>query len=167
MKEVRINNQISSPKLRVISSDGDNFGILTREEALRKAEEKDLDLIEISPQTNPPVAKIMDYGQWLYIKKRKAKQSRQSKSTETKSIQIKIGTGDNDLMMKARQVTKFLNEGHRVKIELYLRGRSKYFEKEFLNERLERFLNFVSMDFKIASPIKNSPKGLMMIIEKK
>lgn len=167
MKEVRINNQISAPKLRVILPNGENLGVLTKEEALKKAGENDLDLIEISPQGDPPVAKIMDYGQWLYIEKRKARQSRQSKATETKSIQVKVGTGDNDLMIKARKVAKFLDEGHRVKIELYLRGRSKYFEKEFLNERLKRLLNFIPAEFKVASPIKQSPKGLMMIIEKK
>ena len=132
------------------------------------AEAQELDLIEISPNSNPPVAKITDYGRYQYEVSKKQKQAKQSggKPTETKSIQVKIGTGDHDLGLKAKAASKWLSEGHRIKIELFLAGRSKYMDKDFLKERLERVLRLITEDYKISEAIKRGPKGLTVTIEK-
>lgn len=162
----RINNEIRAPKLRVVSDEG-QLGVLTLSDALRAAEERGLDLIEISPNAEPPVAKITDFGKFQYLEKKKEKETRSKTHTiETKSMQIKVGTGDHDLELKARQIDKFLSESYRVKIELFLRGRSKYLDKKFLEERLARFLNLITSEFKTAEGPKPSPKGMMVVIEK-
>ena len=166
-KNIRINEQITASEIRVVDEKEGNLGVLSRDEALAKASARDLDLIEISPTAIPPVAKIMDFGKYQYQQKQKAKEAKSKiHLTETKSIQIKIGTGENDLKLKASKVNKFLTEGHRVKVELFLPGRSKYLNQEFLRDRLNRFLEIISVDFKIAENIKKNPKGLVMIIEK-
>lgn len=165
--QIRINHQIRTSELRVLTDDGQNLGVISLQEALNKADEMGQDLIEISPNAVPPVAKIMDYGKFQYIQQKKEKEARvKSHSTETKSLQVKIGTGDKDLEIKAKKASAFLKEGHRVKIDLFLPGRSKYFNQQFLGERLERILRLISEDFRIADPAKKSPKGMTIIIEK-
>lgn len=147
--------------------DGENLGVLSLDEALRKAKEAELDLIEISPNAKPPVAKIMDYGKYRYEQKKKDRETRaKAHTTETKNVQVKIGTGEHDLGLKAKRTSDWLAEGHRVKVELYLRGRAKYMDKDFLHERLERFLKLISSEYKIAEKPQKSPKGLAMVIER-
>jgi hypothetical protein len=89
-----------------------------------------------------------------------------SKITEVKNIQVKIGTGEHDLELKAKKTSEWLGEGHRVKIDLFLPGRAKHFDQAFLKERLERMLRLLTEDYKIADEAKKSPKGLSIIIEK-
>lgn len=166
-ERVRINHAIRAKELRVIGSDGENHGILSLNEAITRAEEANLDLIEISPNAVPPVAKIMDYGKYQYEIKKKAREIKaKSHVTETKSVQVKIGTGDHDLTLKAKRVAEWLTEGHRVKIDLFLWGRYKYMEQAFLKERLERFLKIIPTEYKIADEIKKSPKGFSATLER-
>lgn len=164
---IRINDQIRAPELRVVTENGENLGILPVAEALSQAKVAGLDLIEISPGTVPPVAKIMDYGKFQYLNNKKLKQSRgRVHPTETKSIQVKITTGDHDLEIKAGKASEFLAAGHRVKIDLFLRGRAKYLDQKFLRERLERLMKFITVNYKVADEVKKSHKGLSTIIEK-
>ncbi len=153
--------------MRVIDETGANLGVLSLSEALNKAIELGSDLIEVSAAANPPVAKIMDYGKFQYLENKKQKQARaNAHQTETKSLQVKIGTGDHDLEIKAIKASTFLSEGHRVKLELYLRGRAKYFDQEFLRGRLDRLLKFITVSYRIASGPERGPKGLSIIIER-
>ncbi len=166
-ERILINQSIKAKELRVIGVDGENVGVIATKEAQKLADEADLDLIEISPNANPPVAKIMDYGKYQYELKKKAKEVKaKSHVTETKSVQVKIGTGDHDLNLKAKRVAEWLEEGHRVKIDLFLWGRYKYMEPAFLKERLERFLKIIPAEYKIADEIKKSPKGFSTTIER-
>jgi len=166
-QNIRINQNIRAKELRVIGADGATLGVLSREDAIKQAEAVTLDLIEISPNATPPVAKIMDYGKFQYELKKKQKEAKaKSHVTETKSAQVKIGTGENDLNMKARRVSGWLKDGHRVKIDLFLWGRYKYMEFSFLKERLERFLNLITEEYKVADEIKKSPKGLTVVLER-
>jgi len=166
-ERVRINEDIRAKELRVIGADGANLGVISRAEALAAAKEAELDLIEISPNATPPVAKVMDYGKYQYeLKKKQREMKAKSHVTETKVTQVKIGTGENDLKLKAKRVSGWLSEGHRVKVDLFLWGRYKYMEFSFLKERLERFLNLVSTEYKISDEIKKSPKGLSVTIER-
>ena len=151
----------------MIDSEGQNLGVLSIKEALELAQSKGSDLIEISPNTNPPVGKIMDFGKYQYEVNKKLKKAKTgSKPTETKSIQIKIGTGDHDLGLKAKTASKWLKEGHRIKVELFLAGRTKYMDEKFLKERLDRVLHLITENYKVSDSYKRSPKGLITTIEK-
>jgi translation initiation factor IF-3 len=152
--------------LRVIGPKGENFGILTLSEALKKAEELGLDVIEISPTATPPVAKIADFGKYLYEENKKGKLSKRASTSEVKTIQVKIATGGHDLSLKAKKASEWLSLGHRVKVDLFLPGRAKYLDEKFLRERIERMLKLISVDYKIADSAKKSPKGMTVIIEK-
>ena len=159
---------IRSKDVRLIGAKGENLGVVDSRSALKLAKEADLDLIEISPNAKPPVAKIADYGKFLYDQKKKQKAARlKAHNVEVKSIQVKVGTDENDLNIKAKKASSWLKEGHRIKVELFLPGRIKYMNREFLNARLERLLKLLTEDYKVADPAKKSPKGLTMIIEKK
>jgi len=164
-ERVRINKQIRASELRVVDSEGENLGAMSTADALAKAEAEGLDLIEISPNANPPVAKIIDYGKYQYEQKKKLKTTK-THTTEVKNVQVKVGTGEHDLALKARKASEFLKEGNRVKVELFLSGRSKYMDRNFLSERLDRILNLITEEYKVAEPAKKGPKGLYMIIER-
>ncbi|HEY4518198.1 MAG TPA: translation initiation factor IF-3 [Candidatus Paceibacterota bacterium] len=166
-RSVRINHQIQAKELRVLLEDGSNLGVISREAALEQADKLGLDLVEISPTATPPVAKIIEAGKWQYQEQKKQKEAKaKTHVQETKQIQVKIGTGDHDLDLKAKMASKFLSEGHRVKIDLYLRGRAKYMDKNFLKERLDRVLKLITEEFRIIDEIKPSPKGLTLVIER-
>jgi translation initiation factor IF-3 len=165
--KTRINHAIRAKELRVVTDDGETLGVLSLIDALKAAEERNLDLIEISPNAVPPVAKIMDYGKFRYESGRKAREVKaKSHVTETKSVQVKIGTGEHDQQLKARRAAEWLEEGHRVKVDLFLWGRYKYMEQGFLKERLERFLKIIPTEYKVADEIKRSPKGFTITIER-
>ena len=150
-----------------MTDDGGNLGVLPTQEALAKAKAMNLDLIEISPNAVPPVAKIMDFGKFQYLEQKKERETKAKvHSTETKSVQIEVGTGENDLLRKARQAAGWLKEGHRVKIELFLKGRYKYMDQKFLKERLQRFVLQVPEEYKVAEGIERGLKGFTMIIER-
>ena len=143
------------------------MGVVSLALALDKSKEYGLDLVEISPNSIPPITKIVDYGKFLYAENKKQKQLKsKAKSLETKSIQVKVGTGENDLNMKAKKASEWLKEGHRVRVDLFLPGRIKYMDQKFLKERMERILNLISTDYNVAEEPKKSPKGLTAVIER-
>ncbi len=110
--------------MRVIDEDGQQLGILSRGEALRAAEERGLDLVEISPNAQPPVAKIIDWGKYNYQRTKQAqKNKRSAKVSELKQMRFGLKIGDHDLEVKLRKVLQFLEAGHKVKITVFYRGR--------------------------------------------
>jgi translation initiation factor IF-3 len=166
-EKTRINNQIRAMELRVIGAANENLGVITLSKALELAKAANLDLIEISPNAVPPVAKIMDYGKFQYVEQKKEKEVKaKSHVTETKAIQIKIGTSERDLELKAKKVSEWLKDGHRVKLDLYLPGRTKYMDPKFLQERMDRILRIVSEEYKVAEPPVRGPKNLSMVLER-
>ncbi len=166
-ERVRMNEGIRAPEVRVLGPDGQNMGVLATREALAKAQELGLDLIEVSPNAQPPVCKITDYGKFKYEQNKKDKEVKsKAKVTETKEAQVKIGTSEHDMNIKAQKIASWLKEGHRVKIDLFLWGRYKYMEFSFLKERLERFLDIIPEGFKISDDVKKSAKGLSVAIER-
>jgi translation initiation factor IF-3 len=123
-KGTRLNEAIRASSLRVIDEDGQQLGILSRSEALSLAEERSLDLVEISPNADPPVAKIVDWGKYNYQRtKQLQKSKRNSKSLEVKQMRFGLKISDHDLGVKLRKVTDFLETGHKVKITVFYRGR--------------------------------------------
>ena len=162
-----MNEGIRAPEVRTLGPEGENFGILPIREALAKAQALGLDLIEISPNAQPPVCKITDYGKFKYEQKKKDKEVKsKAHVTETKVTQVKIGTSERDMQIKAGKAAAWLKDGHRVRVDLFLWGRYKYMEFEFLKERLERFLAVIPEGFKIAEPIQKGLKGLSVSIER-
>ena len=112
------------------------------------------------------MTKIADFGKYQYEEAKKAKMSKKAQSAEVKTVQVKLATGESDLILKAKKTSEWLSEGNRVKVDLFLPGRAKYLDEKFLKERIERMLKFVSVEYKISSPAKKSPKGMTIIVEK-
>lgn len=113
--------------MRVIDEQGKNLGVLKREDALGLAKEKGLDLIEIAATASPPVARIMSFDKFRYLKEKEDKKQKQAQKTkELKQVRITPRAAGNDLQVKARMADKFLQDGHRVQINLFLRGREKF-----------------------------------------
>lgn len=166
-ERLKINNEIRAAELRVITQTGENLGVLPLAAALEAAKKAGLDLIEISPGATPPIAKITDYGKFEYERSKKEKVAKAKvKISETKEVQIKVGTGDHDMLLKAKKAAEWLGEGHRVRAELFLKGRYKAMEENFLKERLQKFLVRIPYAYKIAEPIAKSPKGFAAVIER-
>ena len=141
--------------------------MLSLKEALEKARESGADLIEISPNANPPVAQIMDFGKFQYNDNKRQKLAKaKAHVVETKNIQVKVGTGEHDLELKAKKASGWLKKGNRVKIDLFLPGRTKYLDINFLRSRMERILKLITENYKIAESPKKSPKGLTVVIER-
>jgi translation initiation factor IF-3 len=123
-KPTRLNGAIRAPQLRVIDENGAQIGVLSRQEALSMAEESGLDLVEISPDANPPVAKIVDWGKFNYQRtKQQQKNKRNTKVLEVKQMRFGLKISDNDIGVKLKKVAGFLEAGHKVKIMIVYRGR--------------------------------------------
>jgi len=120
----RVNEQIKLERVRLVDAEGEMIGVVTMREALRQADEAGLDLVEISPNADPPVCKILDYGKYKYELQKKASEARKKqKVVEVKEIQIRPMIGDNDYQVKLRAAKRFLEDGDKVKVVLRFRGR--------------------------------------------
>ena len=123
-KELLINEEIRAEKVRVISSDGSQLGILSRKDALQSAYDQGLDLVEMSPNAEPPVCKIMDYGKFLFEKTKKEKESRKKRTTvELKEIKFSCRIDKHDFETKLNHAKRFLGDGNKVKITIVFSGR--------------------------------------------
>jgi translation initiation factor IF-3 len=123
-RTTRLNHLIRAQELRVIDEDGQQLGVMSLGDALRAAEERELDLVEISPEAKPPVAKIVDWGKYNYQRTKQLQKNRKSaKSLDVKQIRFGLKISDHDLGVKLKKVTEFLEEGHKVKITIFYRGR--------------------------------------------
>ncbi|NLY82613.1 MAG: translation initiation factor IF-3 [Clostridiales bacterium] len=125
-KECLINEQIREKELRVIDDQGTMMGVIGRSEALELAEERKLDLVNVSPNANPPVCKILDYGKYRYeIQKREKEAKKKQKTVQVKEIRLSTFIEEHDIMVKAKTANKFLKEGDKVKVSLRFRGRER------------------------------------------
>ncbi len=158
----RVNDSIRSPEIRLIGADGENVGVVTPSRAMDMAEQAGLDLVEISPNANPPVCKIMDFGKFKYeTQKREAEARKKQKIIEIKEIKFRPNTDTNDYDVKMRNVFKFLENGDKVKITLRFRGR------EMAHQNLGReLLERVAEDTKEFGKVENFPKmeGRQMVM---
>ncbi|MGL6069957.1 translation initiation factor IF-3, partial [Craterilacuibacter sp.] len=123
-REPRINGEITAREIRLVGNEGEQLGIVSLREALVLAEEQDVDLVEISPNAQPPVVKLMDYGKFKYelSKKRQEAKSKQ-KQIQIKEVKFRPGTDDGDYNVKMRNLIRFLEDGDKAKITLRFRGR--------------------------------------------
>ncbi len=163
---LRLNNQIREPQVQVIDFDGKQLGIMPTDEALKLSNERSLDLVEVGPSAKPPIAKIMDYGKYMYQKEKRERGAGAGKSPEQEIKTVRIGfkTESHDLSVRAGQADKFLKRGHRVRLELILRGREKSMA-DLGRVKLESFPKFITEPFTVEEPIKRSPRGFGMLVK--
>src|SRR6201987_962820 len=141
---VRINDRIRAREVRVIDEDGGQLGVMQPFEALRVARERGLDLGEISPQADPPVCKITDYGKFLYQQNKKAHEQRKhQKGTQLKEVKFRPATAEHDYQVRKNQIIKFLGEGHKVKAMIFHRGREMA-HQEVGRAKMERLLKDIN-----------------------
>jgi translation initiation factor IF-3 len=120
----RVNDEIEVGSIRVVGETGDMLGVMTLHEALQRAHEAGLDLVEVAPQAEPPVCKILDYGKYKYeIQKKKNEARKKQKVIEIKEIKLRPGIDENDYQVKMRSILRFLDEGDKVKVTMRFRGR--------------------------------------------
>ena len=167
LKRPPLNNQISAQEVRAIDAEGKQLGVISLEEALKIAREKNLDLIQISEKAVPPVCKIMEYGKYLYWQEKKAKETIKHKTSETKIIQITFNISTHDLETKADRSKKFLEKGDRIIIVLILRGREKALA-DFAKGKVSQFLEILDkkIPIKTERELRRDPRGFSMVIAK-
>ena len=163
-KNFTCNESIRERELRVIDSDGSQLGIISRNEALQMAEERDLDLVMISPTAVPPVCKIMDLGKYIYEQSKKEKEAKKKqKVTVIKEIRCSLTIEENDIAIKAKNARKFLLDGDKVKITVRFRGREM--ELSHLGAKiLENFANKLADVGNIEKPIKKEGRNMTVVI---
>jgi len=144
----RINREITAPEVRLVAENGDQLGIKPVSEALRLAEEQNVDLVEIAPLANPPVCKLMDYGKFRYREQKKAHEAKlKQKQIQVKEIKFRPGTDEGDYKIKLGKLIQFLEEGDKAKVTLRFRGREMA-HQEFgvrLLERVRKDLDAVGL----------------------
>jgi translation initiation factor IF-3 len=164
VQKYRVNEGIFSLTVYLIDGTGKAHGEVTREAALAQAKLEELDLVEVSPQAKPPVCKILDYGKFLYHESKKEQVAKtKQKKVDIKGIRLGMHTDKHDLLFKKEQAEKFLGKGHKVKVELFLRGREKG-----MNDRaratVKAFIDNIAIPHKIEEEMKRGPKGLTVLI---
>ncbi len=160
----RVNEEISARELRVIDNEGKALGIIRRNEALRIAEEKELDLVEIAPQANPPVARLVDFGKFQYEQQKKEKhQRKQQVQQQMKEIRFKWRTDTHDFNFKVRHARNFIEEGNKVKASVMFRGR-EIAHQNIGEELLHKFILEMEDVAKVDQPVKSEGKSMHVIM---
>lgn len=151
----------------MIGPDGDQLGILTRSEALKIAEEAGVDLVEISPNADPPVVKVIDWGKYQYQKMKEQQKNRKSaKTAELKQMRLGLKIGANDLEIKLRKIRGFLSEGHKVKILVVFRGREMA-HQELGYVMIEKIVNLLENDAILEQKPQMAGRNLSIVVRSK
>lgn len=161
---MKINREIRAPRVRVIDKDGTQLGVLTIHQALMKAEEDGLDLIEIAPNVEPPVCKITDYGKFRYQQTKKEKESKKAQhQVKVKEVKLKPNTDDHDLLTKMRQARDFITKGNKVRLSCVFRGREMQ-HPEFGQRIIDRFCEGLADISSLEAPAKMMGKTLSVVL---
>ena len=159
-----INEQIRDKEIRLIGENGEQLGIMSAKEALKKAEEKNLDLVKIAPQAQPPVCKIMDYGKYRFEQTKKEKESKKNQRIiETKEIRLSLNIDTHDFDTKANQAMKFLKTGHKVKVSIRFRGREMA-HPQIGEETMKKFAEVCSELSSVEKPAKLEGRQMLMFL---
>lgn len=165
--QTQLNGEIRDREIRVISQTGEMLGVMSPYEALRLAEEADLDLVKISPGAVPPVCKIMDYGKYKFEMAKKEKENRKNqKIVEIKEVQLSMTIDVGDLNVKAKQATKFLAAGNKVKVSIRLRGRQMA-HSNLAKDVMTNFFEGLSEIAVIEKPMNMEGRNIIMILAPK
>ena len=171
-KVFHVNRGIHAPVVMVIDEDGNHRGEMPLEEALKLAEDSEMDLIEVNPTANPPIVKVGDYGQFRYERDKKAqKQKVNLRKSEIKGLRLSIRIGDHDLNVRCEQAKKFLSKGDKLRLELQLRGRERQ-HPELARQMVEKFLSLLRQDPELSIAVEEGltsqgGKFTMVVINKK
>jgi translation initiation factor IF-3 len=166
-KSIRINEEIRANELRVIGSDGEQLGIMSRSDALKAAEEAGVDLVEISPNAAPPVAKIVDWGKYQYQKMKELQKSKKnSKVSELKQMRFGLKIGAGDLEIKLRKIRSFLAAGHKVRIQIFYRGREMA-HKELGFEMIDRIVALLEDEAILEQKPQMAGRNLSIVVRSK
>jgi translation initiation factor IF-3 len=166
-KKVNINWDIRAPEVRVIDSEGKQVGILPLKEAMKIAEEQGLDLVEVAPNSNPPVCRIMNYGKYKYQQSKRIQEARKHQTIiQVKEVKVRPRTEEHDFQFKLRYVKRFLSEGNKVKISMLFRGR-EIAHPEFGKELLTRFLEEVKDLIVLEQAPRLEGRNMVMILAPK
>jgi translation initiation factor IF-3 len=162
-----INRKIRAREVRVIKPDGEQIGVVPLEQALAAAAELGLDLVEVSPNANPPVCKIMDYGRYKYEQTKKKQEAKKKQTTfQVKEIKVRPKTGDHDLQVKMGHIRKFLGKKDKVKVTVLFRGR-----EITLSDRGRDLLQRIATEFEDIAVVEQYPKfegrTMMMVLSPK
>ncbi len=163
MKKNRINNEIKCPKVRLIDESGEQAGILDIKIAQSKARAAGLDLVEVSPQAEPPVCKILDYNRLRYEEKKKHSKNK-SKKRETKEIKLRPVTDKNDIQIKTRKIIDFLSKGHRVKVSIFYRRRREVAHQDLAMNVLSQIITATEEFGKVEMEPKLEGRNTMMVL---
>jgi translation initiation factor IF-3 len=145
LQKTRINHQIRVPEVRVIDADGKMIGIMKTSEALQMALESEVDLVEVSPNANPPVVKLLDYDKYRYQQEKAAQEAkRRVKKVTVKGIRLSVRIGQHDLAFKAKQASEFIGEGNKVKLDVQMRGREQA-HPELAFELIRKFPTMITV----------------------
>jgi len=159
-----LNERIRSPQVRLVGPDGDQIGVVATQEALRMAREVDLDLVEVAPQANPPVCRIMDYGKFKYERDIRQKEARKKQSrTELKEIKFRPKIDAHDYGTKKGHVERFLRGGHKVKVTIMFRGREMT-HTELGRKILDRLVGDLGEMVTVESMPKQEGRNMIMVI---
>ncbi len=163
-----MNDQIRASEVRLVSDDGEHFGVVSIQEALKKAKEKSLDLVQMTDNVTPPVCKITDYGKYVYEENKKKKKQEKSSKSQVKSIRLGFAISGHDMEVRVRAAEKFLEEGDSVRIVLPLKGRQKALQ-EVAKEKIDHFLSMLEekIEVKIEKAVSKEPRGLTVTVVKK
>lgn len=163
----RKNEEIKGKTARVIGVDGTQLGIMLIEQALMKAREQELDLVEVAPNANPPVCKIMDFGKHLYQTQKKEQQARKkAHANEMKEVRLKTRIGQHDLDIKVNRAKQFLEEGHRVRFTMIFKGR-EITHREIGEEILNRVMEQIEEVCKVERPPFREGRNMALIVAPK
>jgi len=162
-KDVRINNKIRSPEVRLIDDEGEQLGVMATKDALEAAINRDLDLVEVSPNAKPPVCKIMDFGKYKY---QMSKKQTQKKAPDMKEVKIRPRIGDHDLELKIRNLRKFLDHGHKVKVSMFFRGRERA-RPDMGMQVYEKLLQILPGEYNIIQKPKYEGNNITMVMSPK
>jgi len=165
-KEVglRTNEKITASEVRVISSNGKQLGIISIREALNHAEDEGFDLVEVSPDANPPVCKIVDYGKLKYKEQKSKKEAKKKQKTiEVKEIKMRPGIDKHDYEVKIKALSKFIGGGNKVKVSMRFRGREMEHQNIGL-DLLKKLTEQVSEYAKVEVPPKTEGKQIMLVL---
>lgn len=166
-RENQINEEIRDKELRVIDVDGNQLGILSADEALKIAFEKDLDLVKIAPQATPPVCRIMDYGKFCFEQTKRAKEAKKNqKVIEIKEVRMSSTIDTHDFNVKVNQAVKFLNGGDKIKVSVRFKKRTLA-HPQFGEELLAKFKDAISEAGVVDKPSKMEGRSLVMFVSPK
>lgn len=150
----------------MVDEKGEMLGVMPTAKALDLAKGRNLDLVEVAPNVRPSIARIMDYGKYSYRQQKMARKQRAHRKVgEIKGVRIGYRTSEHDMQVQVEKAEKFIKKGHKVKVELILKGREKAPNfKPFIEEKKRSFLKLFSMPIKLEQEPKRTPRGLSFII---